>query len=310
VATSFQPPWLPNDSRSYAGAVTDECGPRPIHACHHHGVRSRGVLLVLYGFAAFVHVSGVLVGSESLAWQGGLAAFLLLAGVVVTRDGPPGVRWWLVAAALALAAVVVASFAPFESSSESLSFTSYGPGDLPAELRQAIDASLDLQRWLAFGLFVGAGCIGAAALALPPRRRPRAAVVVAVVGLFMLVHAVLRVWDKVDCTPGQCHPRVGPGEVIAAVWLPLLAAAVAVAAAMIAVQRAAVGWLAATGALLLALPALQVAVGAAWTLPLWPFGDTNPLLSLGYLDVVISTAAMVAGPVCVALAYLPRAERG
>lgn len=279
--------------------------------------KARGVVRWLLAGTGSGYVVGALFGWVWPTAACGLLAFVALAGYVVLAPGPaePRLRRPLVMAALILAVVTATEAAWSAMTAPDFGWVSYGSGN---DLRESLDIlaeqTLQYQRWWAAGMLLVAGCLALAVRALPYRRQPRLAVVTAAVAL-LLLGVVLA--DLADVARGR--PAVAT-----AVWLPVLAALVALATGLLATQRVG-GRLVVAGAALMAVPLLLAAPMAAWAVQPWPTGagpdSTDALWSSSIAEqtavsVSVATvpsldpfpavlaAAMLAGPVLVVFGCL------
>jgi len=235
------------------------------------GVVARGgasfarVLLAVACFAGMAYVAGVLYGARPLAALGAFAAAAALAGyaVIAGRTAPARVRWSLVAGAATLAVLSVGGVL-LPDVGAGIPETD-GRGHLRPEYVAAVERWLDRTHWRALGLSVVAGCVAVAMSALPVRRGPWAAVATVAGGLVLSALVLLPLSSWLWYEPA--------GPLVGAVWPVLLAAIVAIVAAAIGARRARVGWLAAGGGLLLAVPALMLVrdivrtASVTWTPP-------------------------------------------
>jgi hypothetical protein len=177
----------------------------------------------------------------------------------------------------------------------------YGPLDaMRDELRQINERALNHRRWVALGTLLSVGCLAAAALALPGYRRRWLPVAVGGAAVLLMAAALWEVWDA-----------------LAQVWLPLLAALVALTAAVAAARRSGGRWTS-VGLLLLMLAALDVAYGIDGLIEVRELysdrrdSDYSVAVAIGVstfdLWATLISATLVAGPALVAIGCL-RARR-
>jgi hypothetical protein len=284
-------------------------------------VRFRGLLGTVAVLASVVHVIGVAVDSRSLAIGGGVVVLLALLGFVALAGTrlTGRVRWSLLAGLLGLA-VVVAFGAIWYTPVTGTDFGWFAYAPLDDALDRVIAHSLTVQRWHAFWLLLATGCLAVAAFAGARGRRstgPRWPGIVITVVAVALVGCVL-VEVSGGLTSGQVRlPSTARlGDAVAAMGVPLIAAAVPLGGALVLAWRAATR-LAGAGLVLLAVPAV-VAVGrAASSLPLtarYESGNTAaPMLAstvdvAGSVDVgaTVSAGALLAGVALVVAGCLRR----
>jgi hypothetical protein len=201
----------------------------------------RVALLVVVAGAGLVYVAGAILGSASLVAQGGIASFLALAGCALV-SGPAGrVRLLRSAAMLLIAAGVAVSAAAWPMAQNWIAH----------------------QRIVALCLLAAASCLLAAVLhqpALQPRGPGRGSphnwwlpAFTAATGLLLLA---------VTLVPLSQLWRYSLAGVV-----PLVAALVALAVAVLAATRRYRRWAGAAGGLLLAIPALSVLDAVARAVP-------------------------------------------
>jgi hypothetical protein len=294
-------------------------------------VRIPGILLVLVAGAGLAFAVGSSLPSSVLASVGGVVALLALAGyvAVVGRTAPGRVRCPLLAATLLLTAGLVASREWLFGPVYEYGWFGYQPSLSHADLLRLVDSSLARQRWIALGLllagvgFCVAGLAAARNSAAGRLGRWRAVATIAIAAL-MLAVVVVGWWSLID----QGWSGTGRStaeqwvDLAGAVWLALLAAGVATAAAVVSGRRAGMaGWFSAVGGLLFAAPALALADAGAQTVPTkWLFAgpatDAIPAPGLS-VSAVTSTppadlcaglvaAALVAGAALLVVAVLGR----
>jgi hypothetical protein len=271
---------------SYGGALGETMPP----------VRFRGLLGTVAVLASVVHVIGVAVDSRSLAIGGGVVALLALLGFVVLAGTrlTARVRWSLLAGLLGLA-VVVAVGAIWYTPVTGTDFGWFAYAPLDDGLDRVIAHSLTVQRWHAFWLLLATGCLAVAAFAGAHGRHstgPRwPGIVVTVVAVVLGGCLLVEVWGGL--TGGQVRwPSASRlGDATAAMGIPLIAAAVPLACALVLARRPAAR-LAGAGLVLLAVPAV-VAVGrAASSVPLIARYESGNTVT----SVLVSTVDL-AGPV-------------
>jgi len=271
--------------------------------------RAHRWLLALVGGIFIVYAFGVLVDATALERQAGIAAAAALVGyaALATWTSPPRVRWPLLAGVAVLAVAVYANL-PAPASGAQM----FVPDDteLANELWQR---GVARTRWIGPGLLLAATGGLVAVLAHPPRRRWWA--LAAATG-----PAVLAVGSAVHSLTVSAQRSVDRGaDLVAAVWLPVLAGLVAFALAIVSTQRGTRGWpaaLAALGAMMLAIVALGCAVDTAVAMPMLRHDDGGYLV-LGYaiytgsrlgVEDAMTALATLTGPLLIVLALKRRVD--
>jgi hypothetical protein len=298
-----------------------------IHA-YHRRVRLRVAGAVGFVFAVVVYVCGVLMDSPSLMAQGALGALGVAMVYVVLggRGAPSGLRWALVGCLAAVAATVGAE-TYWTSQPSDVGYFAYAPaGQARAALDALLDESVVRQRWLALGLLGAAGFAVVAVRQLPERHdepRPRHWWLVAVGAGFglPLAYLALDAWQTVTFRIALGQGVAGAvADVAAAIWLPVTAAVVALAAGVLAVRRDA-AWPATVGVFLFAVSAVYAAGNLASSMPLprkpnvvapgLLYESSSVALSVSVVDLTWAAfaAALIVAPVLVAAGCL-RSRQG
>lgn len=226
----------------------------------HTSVSIRGWLLLACAGFGVAYLTGelfhspLLPSAELLAW-GALAAYLVVAG----REAPVRVRLALAAGLVTLGALAATSlFSTVDSGSGGLGFIALSEAPRESALNVAAEAVRD-----ALPVLAAYACLALAALSLP-KRRTRAGIVLALVGVAVAVtYTVLELWA-----------RDGLASVFAAVP-PLLVAVLAVLTAG-RVAR----WVPTAGLVLLGLAALAVLDDVLDRVYV-PFSEANAFLQPG-----------------------------
>ncbi|MGC9669857.1 hypothetical protein ACNTMW_25360 [Planosporangium sp. 12N6] len=215
-------------------------------------MRIRGALLALFGAAAPVQVFGVLIAERKLELQAGLVALAALTGyaALAGRTARPGVRWPLLAGVAVLTARTAVDLARYRSPGPMAWMVSTEP---PPSWPDLLGQGL----WRAAPVLLAYACLAAAVVALPPRRRPRLGAVAAgaaLLGYGYLGYLLVTSGYGMRGLPGGDGLRENLGGLVPA----LLVLGIALAAAVLAGQRAGAGALAGPGLALMVVPTTLV----------------------------------------------------